>query len=218
MGNQDLHAFFDASTQKQMSILSKQDVAFDTISNIQTKTDELHKETEHIQMEMNAMYQAQKQDIHAAKAEIAALTKDSQNAYAQIMAMMDEALFVLNAIYKMDVSMLRQFISIQSCAFYLFWILWSYLSTIPKAARAVRIWLFVGMAICVVLEKNVQWLVPVDFDVFFEDDLHEMCMVIRKFMFSVNMAVYVWFVLTYKDPVKEQMKLLQNIDKRIRRR
>lgn len=216
--NQNVQTFFDESAKKQMTILSKQDDAFDTITNIQTKTDELHKETENIQIEMNAMYQAQKEDIHVAQEEIAALTKDSQNAYAQIMAMMDEALFVLNAIYKMDMNMLRQFISIQSCAFYIFWMLWSYFSTVPNAARSVRIWLFVGMAICVVLEKNVHWLIPVDFDAFFDDDLHEMCMVIRKFMFSMNMTMYVWFALTYKDPAKEQMKLLKNIDKTIRQR
>ena len=214
--NQNVQSFFDESAKKQKTILAKQENAFDTITNIETKTNQLHRETEIIQIEMNEMYQAQKEDINAAKKEIEALTKDSQNAYEQIMEMMNETLFILNAIYKMDVNMLRQFISIQSCAFYIFWMLLSYFSTIPTAARSARIYLFIGIAVCVLLEKNLASIIPMDYDDFY-DDLNEMYATIRKLMFSLNTALYIWFVFTYKDAAKEQMELLRNINTKIRR-
>jgi len=211
--NENLQTFLDESNEKQLKILSKQDDAFETISNIRSKTDELHKETENIQNEMSAMYESQRENIHSAKEEIASLTKDSRDAYAQIMAMMNEALFALNAIYKMDVQMLRQFVCIQSCAFYSFWILFSYFLTIPNAVRSSRLWLFVGIASCVLLEKNVNWFEPLDFYEF--DDLN---LTIRKVMFCLNVSVYVVFALTYKDPIIEQTELLKNIDEKMRRR
>merc|ERR1712129_311269 len=51
--NENLQTFLDESNEKQLKILSKQDDAFETISNIRSKTDELHKETENIQNEMS---------------------------------------------------------------------------------------------------------------------------------------------------------------------
>merc|ERR1711933_161414 len=90
--------------------------------------------------------------------------RDSKNAYQQIMKMLNEALFVLDAIYKMDTAILRQFISIESCAFYVFWLFLSYFATIPRAARSARIYLFVGIGISIILEKQLISVIPIDFD------------------------------------------------------
>merc|ERR1719397_2384511 len=39
----------------------------------------------------------------------------------------------------------------------------------------------------------------------------------RQSMFTLNMALYFWFVLTFKDRGQEQMELLHRIESKVRR-
>eukprot|EP00483_Globobulimina_turgida_P012908 UN12932 len=131
--------------------------------------------------------------------------------------MIDEALFILNIIYKMDITILQQFISIQSVTFYLFWCVLSYISTIPERARSVRIVLFINIFISIILEKTVVSkfaIIPIEVNennYYDYDDINEWCVIIRKCMFVFNVLLWVWFILSYKDPIKEQLKLLRQI-------
>ncbi len=176
--NDKIDSFFQQSSEKQNNILNKQDNTLNAMETIQYKTNELNIE------------------IKNAKKEIEELTKESHNAYQQIMSMIDEVLFVANSIYKMDITILQQFISIQSVAFYFFWCIISYIVTIPKSGRSSRILLFAGVIISFTLEKSIISVTP---------------MMIRQSMFSLNVALFMWFVLTYKDPQQTQMQLLRSI-------
>ena len=216
--------FWADSSRQQQAILEKQDEALDSMVDIETKTNALRKETAVLEQEMGTLFESQRNEIESARQEIQELTAETANAYHQIMGIVDELLFFVQAIYRMDVHLLHQFGSVQSCAFYVFWSFITYIATIPTSARSSRMWLFCTLISSVFIETNLMhrllayWIpdhVLLESDQFLMTDQWR-CR-LRQSMFAFNIALYFWFVITFKDPQLEQMELLHRIDSNVRR-
>ena len=140
------------------------------------------------------MYESQKIEIKQARQDIEDLTIKSQNAYQQITDMIDEVLFIVNAIYRMDISILKQFVSIQSFLFYLFWCILSYITTFPISVKKSRVFLFSFIIICIVLERflinSLNDIIGHEYDVAV---ITEWCILLRKILFTSSVAIYMWF-------------------------
>ena len=219
-----IDSFWAESVDRQQAILEKQDDALGAMEVVEGKTSALREEAVLIEEEMGRLFESQRIEIEAAKQEIEGLTTESANAFTQIMAVVDELLFWVQAIYRIDVHLLGQIGAVQSCALYLFWCVLSFIATIPAAARSARIWLFCSLSLCVLIETNLMHRmlahclpdrVPLESDYYLLSDGWRCWF--RQSMFTLNMALYFWFVLTFKDRGQEQMELLHRIESKVRR-
>ena len=219
-----INEFWADSSHQQQAILEKQDDALDSMTEIEQKTNALREETAAMEQEMGKLFESQWKEILSAKQEIRELTEETANAHHQIMDVVDELLFWVQAIYRMDFHLLQQFVSVQSCLFYMLWSITSFIVTIPEPVRSARKWMFCSLILCVLIETNLMsrllanWSpeqVVLESDHFLVNDEWRRCL--RNVTLTLNIVVYTYSFSIFTDPKQEQLKLLKRIDSKVRR-